>query len=175
MFGQVVDGLLEGPLRFEAGELLKLLCVRSALGDLREVFAIGLVEGNELNLRRAVGALDHHSGQLKDTGLAGVADVDDCATGSVVQPVFKVRQQVDGTHRVADVAEGADLGAVTKHCERVAGEGLLNEAWDDKAIGAGLMWPDHIEEAWDDHMQSVFAMVGLRLDFIGELAQCVAV
>ena len=150
----------------ESGEAAQALFHRMALRDLVEGRAISLLEGDEFEGRRAGGALNDKPCEVEDADLALVADIDRLAGRGGISG-----QQLDGRHRVAHIAERTRLRAVAEDSERLAGQGLLDEAREDESVIAGLTRPDCVEEPRHSHLQAVLLAVGHGLDFVGQLAQ----
>jgi len=143
--------------------------VGDASAHVLESFLVRLVVGDAVDRDGGIDEAADAPGEVDDGDLLGASDVEDASDGAVV--VGEVNQ---GGDDVGDVGEAAGLEAVAVDGEGSAGEGLLDEAWDDHSVATDLAGADGVEEADDDDGEVLLSMVGQRKELVDGLGAGVA-
>lgn len=138
--GLVVDG------GAEAGE------VGDAAADVFKIFVVGFGVGLELDRGRRLALGDDGGGEIADGDRLVAADIEDLAGGG-----GRLNECHDRRDDIGDVSEAAELAAVVVNDEGLAGEGRINEAGEDHAIGTRLAWANDVKEAGDHDGQAELA------------------
>src|ERR1700730_12497831 len=122
---------------------------------------VSTIIGDMDDLRPAVRHLLHQLRQVIHRNLLCAPNVKYLAdSGRMMSQIRK------SAHHIPNIAEGTRLLTIAINCDGLTADGLLNKIWNHHAISTGLSRTDSVEQADDDHRQTLLVPVGNRQEFI---------